>query len=302
MTLNKKHILLAIKVIFIITALTIVLRKTDLSQIANYIANINILLLYISYLFILMAQITSAMRTRYYLKTEGVNLNYDYSVGLYFTGMLFNAILPGGIGGDGYKVYSINKLSKLPVLKTIKILISERASGLYVLLNFMALFAFLSGANNIVEYGTMIILLSVALLTPIYFICINIILKEKCSTALKALLYSIPVQVFGLIAVYFLVMGMGVESQNKIQIYGYIFLFSVSSVAAILPISIGGAGIRELAFLYGSKFLGLDPELGVAIAFVFFIINAFCSLKGLLFWHRLEKLYNKDKGVIDGCT
>jgi hypothetical protein len=42
----------------------------------------------------------------------------------------------------------------------------------------------------------------------------------------------------------------------------YLAVFLLSSIAAVLPLSVGGLGAREITFLYGLQFLKLDPAPG----------------------------------------
>ena len=60
-------------------------------------------------------------------------------------------------------------------------------------------------------------------------------------------------------------------------------MFFISSVVSVVPISIGGVGLRELTFLYGLNILGLNPAVGVVGAFLFFIITILSSLIGAFF-------------------
>jgi hypothetical protein len=63
----------------------------------------------------------------------------------------------------------------------------------------------------------------------------------------------------------------------------------------MLPITIGGAGARELTFLWGAQVLGLDSERSVAIAFIFYIISTVVALYGLVFSFKnlaLKKIHS----------
>ena len=64
-------------------------------------------------------------------------------------------------------------------------------------------------------------------------------------------------------------------------------LFLISSIVAVLPITIGGVGVRELTFLYGFNYLGMSANSGVAFSFLFFIITMLSSLIGVLFIHKV---------------
>lgn len=62
----------------------------------------------------------------------------------------------------------------------------------------------------------------------------------------------------------------------------YLFLFLVSSIAAVIPVTIGGVGARELVYLYGHQYLAIDEKTGVAFTLLFFLITATSSLTGVL--------------------
>ena len=49
---------------------------------------------------------------------------------------------------------------------------------------------------------------------------------------------------------------------------------------AVLPFTIGGVGARELTFILGHQYLGVDQNAAVAFSFLFFLITAVVSLYG----------------------
>jgi uncharacterized membrane protein YbhN (UPF0104 family) len=74
----------------------------------------------------------------------------------------------------------------------------------------------------------------------------------------------------------------------------YMFIFLLSSIASVLPLTIGGLGIRELVFLEGSKWFGLLQETSVSISLLFYLLTVIASAIGAyyVFADPLEK--NKD--------
>ncbi len=288
----KKHIIITLKLLFILFSFAFIFWQADITKIYRYLNNANLLYLCIALIVMLLAQIISAGRMRYYYKQLDLQLNWKFSVGLYLTSMLFNTVLPGGIGGDGYKIYSIGKLAGFSRKKALQIAISERASGLFALLLLTALCYFYTNFPIIFPYQNYIIACFSLLLLPAYFISARILLQESIITSLGAVIYSIPIQLLNALIAFILLIELGADVENINNILIYIVIFMASSVAAILPVTIGGAGIREITFLYSAKLIGIDAELGIALAFMFFIINALCSLTGFIFWHRLEKLYH----------
>ena len=289
--IKKNHLILVLKVFIVTIAFFLVFKNADIAKISSYVKNADILLLAIAYIFLFLAQIISSYRMRFYFSSEGVKLNPRFSIGLYFTSMLYNNILPGGIGGDAYKVYLVSKLANFPKLKSLRLLLSDRASGLFVLLLLAAAAAYFTNLSEIISYFNVLLLLAVIALVPCYLISIHSILKEQPKTALQASIYSFFIQILNVAIIVAIAASFDFDIFTP-QISNYILLFLVASVISIIPISIGGVGLRELTFLYGANLLSSDSELGIAIAMVFFVINIICSLNGLIFWNKLEKVYS----------
>jgi uncharacterized membrane protein YbhN (UPF0104 family) len=77
------------------------------------------------------------------------------------------------------------------------------------------------------------------------------------------------------------------ETENHLP---YLVIFLVSSAVAVLPISVGGVGVRELTFLYGSQLLNVDMNVAVGISFLFYLITALVSLAGVWFVFKKIKM------------
>ena len=64
----------------------------------------------------------------------------------------------------------------------------------------------------------------------------------------------------------------------------------ISSIVAVVPLTLGGIGSREVTFFYGAKFLGLDQNISVGVSVLFFLITAMVSLVGVYFHFKKIKL------------
>jgi uncharacterized membrane protein YbhN (UPF0104 family) len=78
----------------------------------------------------------------------------------------------------------------------------------------------------------------------------------------------------------------------------YLSLFMASSVVAVLPITIGGIGARELVFILGHQWLPVDQEKAVAFSFLFFLVTAFSSLSGLIFIPTIDRKKKNDENMV----
>lgn len=63
----------------------------------------------------------------------------------------------------------------------------------------------------------------------------------------------------------------------------YLAVFLLSSVVAVLPLSLGGLGAREVTFFYCIKMLGLEPTFGVVVSSCFFLVSMVSSMLGAIF-------------------
>jgi len=108
--------------------------------------------------------------------------------------------------------------------------------------------------------------------------------KGKLTTVwIQTTLQSFGVQSAQTIATLGLVLALG-QGQHWPD---YLILFLASSIVAMIPFTIGGAGARELTFLYGSQWLNIHAEKAVAIGFLFYLISTGVSLFGMAFsFHR----------------
>ena len=91
--------------------------------------------------------------------------------------------------------------------------------------------------------------------------------------------YSLLVQLSQLVCAYFILLSLGIDQQTV----AYLFVFLVSSIVAVLPLTIGGVGARELVFILSHHHVGIDENSAVAFSLLFFLITAITSLSGIGF-------------------
>ncbi|MGB7393889.1 MAG: lysylphosphatidylglycerol synthase domain-containing protein, partial [Pricia sp.] len=74
------------------------------------------------------------------------------------------------------------------------------------------------------------------------------------------------------------------------HILAYLFVFLISSIVSVVPLTIGGIGSREVTFYYGALWLGLDQDTSIGISIAFFVITAVVSLCGIYFHFKKPEL------------
>ena len=265
-------------------ALYVVFRKIEISQIQKLVYDLRLSLVFLAFVFFNFSQLTSAFRYRKYLKIVDIQLNALRNIKLYYLGMFYNLFLPGGIGGDGYKVWILKKEYNTPWKPLILISFLERLNGLAALVTLaLVIMAFIPAREAISIPAPLYVLLA-TLIFPILYLIISLI-DKKYTTSFKVItLQSLSIQLLQLISAYFILASLGPDSGFA----PYLFLFLLSSVAAVLPITLGGVGARELVFIYGNALLPIDTGLAVTFSLLFFLITALSSFIGVLFNARIR--------------
>lgn len=277
---------------FAITAVALyfVVRKINITDIAALYSRANPWFLILAFLAFTLSKLISAFRLNIYFSAIDLKLREKTNVELYLLGMFYNLFLPGGIGGDGYKIYLLHKNYQTGTKKIFGAVLTDRISGMVALMALALVgisFLNLKSATQFTIYSLQFTIFNLAFfLIPVVFLVYYFFVKFIYSYFLKinlvTYLYAFAVQLLQVACAWFLLLALG-ETENHLA---YIVIFLVSSAVAVLPISIGGVGVRELTFLYGSQLLNVDINVAVGISFLFYLITAVVSLAGVWYVFR----------------
>ncbi len=190
--------------------------------------------------------------------------------------MFYNLFLPGGIGGDGIKVYLVNKYRQNGVKKNIGAMLVNRVAGLVAIGMITTVLYYLSGDELKIGWPGW---LCIPLLYVLYYFVLKFFLKSFLTIHGGLFGWSMVLQMMQLLSALFILYAF----HQYTNISEYLFLFFFSAIATALPITIGGVGARELVFLLGADYLHLDTELSIALSLMFFLLSAFVSLGGI-YW------------------
>ncbi len=281
MTRYKNQLKTILKLILTGLALYLVFRKIDAAQLFEILKTIQWIWLVPAVILFVLSKVATAVRLNQYFKNISLQLSEWKNWKLYLIGMFYNLFLPGGIGGDGYKVYLLNKHFKLPVKKLLQAALLDRLGGL------VAIVFLLFGLFLIVEVeldffeselwnGLMVV--GLILTIPGFWLVQKLFFKDFLPSFWSANAWSFAGQLAQLICAWFILMALGIH--NNILAYQLVFL--LSSIVAVLPLTIGGVGARELVFVYAHQYAGIEETAAVAFSLIFFLISAAVSLMGAL--------------------
>lgn len=284
-----KNLTTVLKILFSAILLYFVFTKIRVNDILVILEKANPLFLIAALGFFALSKLIAALRLNLYFHQINIPLTHKSNLSLYVLGMFYNLFLPGGIGGDAYKGYVLRKKFGIKTHKVVAVLVLDRLSGLLLLFVYACLLALITShvhIQSLKPYFGIALPLSVAtfwFLSKKYFTYIIPVFW-------RSFLYSAFVQLAQLCAAYFILRTLNVEGNTLL----YLFIFLVSSIVAVLPVTLGGIGSREVVFYYGAIWLGLDENTSVGISMVFFMITAFVSLWGLAYHFKKPRLLVKE--------
>ena len=105
----KRWAKVAAQLVIAVLAIYYVFQDIDFEELKSTVLSAHIGWLFLAFLAFNASKILSAFRLNYFFRALGLDLKERFNLKLYYLGMLYNQFLPGGIGGDGYKVYLLNK-------------------------------------------------------------------------------------------------------------------------------------------------------------------------------------------------
>jgi len=274
----KKLLINAVKILVSVALLYFVFKKIPFRDVAQLWSTLHIGYVILAAIFFLASQVLSTKRLEFYFISNDFNLSFRSNLELYFLGMFYNFFIPGGIGGDAYKVYILNKKFGWSAKKITSALFNDRLSGLLaicVLILVSAAFLFET------QWLWLIIVSLLAGIAFTYFLT-----KKLFSTYtgifFKTFSISIIIQLLQVICFILIMKSLGMNDNFTI----YTVTFLGSSVLSL--ISFAGIGVREMLFLQASKYFDFNPSVSVSASLLFTVITAFFSFFGILF--QLRKL------------
>lgn len=307
----KKNLLVALKIVISLGILYILFRGMDLSAFVEVISRIKPISIIVAVLMIFIIQCISSLRWQI-LITKDLDIPYFKLLSMYLIGMFFNNFLPTLVGGDLIKTYYLYKQSGKGSVALASIFL-DRYTGFSALIfnTIIALFFghFLLEGTGLMGFFFILIVgyfcaslviwvdfmhrWAMAIMSKIHMYGIN----EKIDAFYKVLMgykghlprlfkafgLSILIQAGVVIAYYILGWGIGMNVP-----LGYFFLFiPLGTVAAMVPISLAGLGVREGIFIFLFTKAGAPIEEALSLSLLFFFATLLVSVLGGIEYVRI---------------
>ena len=238
----------------------------------------------------------TAERWRILLKAQNARLGVGSLSVTVLIGFFFNNFLPTSIGGDVFRVYDSAKKANMPVEKSASIVLVERFSGIVsaAIFAIVALFLGFTAIGDqsviipIIIFFVISLIIGFFLINPSFFkldrLVDRIVFLKKIRNKLsniyhtlksfkkskialvQTLLYGLLLQFMVILNYFLAARALGIE----LGLVTFIFLVPVVLVIAMLPISIGGMGLRENSTVFILVAMGVIREDAALFSLIIF--------------------------------
>ncbi len=279
---------LLVKILVTGICLWYVSRKIDWAQSIQIIRRANMLWLFAATLLFVASKLVASFRLNIYFSNINVQLSQRANLKLYWLGMFYNLFLPGGIGGDAYKIILLNRDHNYSAKQLTAAVLLDRVSGVAGL-GILAIFYYYALLTN-----TTALLLLIAIVPGllIYYLLIKKVFHAFIKSFFSTLWLGVMVQALQVASAWCIMQALHITEHHN----AYLLIFLLSSIVVILPVTIGPLGTREVVFVWGSTALLLNKAESVSISISFFIITLFISLIGIYWVYKDPLKENKIVG------
>ena len=305
---KKRFLILIVKALVSIGLISWVMHSSGIENIKQAFSAINPFLFVLAILCFAFSGVLGSLQWYLLLRHHDLNIKYQEVLGHYFSGLFFNNFLLSYIGGDAVRIFAVGRKTQ-QVTVAISTTLADRAIGFFMLSG-MSVIAFFAVAG--IEKSKMFPVIGgifVLVLLCFSFIIFrkpgNIIgrllkkifpakiydafrniyyelrsLRSEPGMAVLYLLISFCVQFLRIIVHYLCALSIGIT----LGFYYFLILIPLVAIAASLPISIGGIGVREQSAEVLFRAVGLAPGLATTMELLAFASGIVASIPGGLYF------------------
>jgi hypothetical protein len=291
---RKRLIWLVVKIAVSLSLLIYILAaKVSIPEIGRSLAGLNLAWVALAFSLHIIGLLISAYRWQILARAQGDEVPLLYLAKSYLVGTFFNNFLPTRFGGDVVRIWDGSKYSQ-SVLKSSAIVVVERTTGLVVLFLFALLASLfrLDMARRIpiiwvsLLVGLGGLLLAAFFLSPpagrlisrfpsrgflarlkskvLSFREVILAYRHRWVPFCQALAWALLLQI-NVILYYYLI---GLAFGLRVAFLDYFIFIPIVLLIQTIPITIGGLGLRESAYITVFRYYGVAARTAVSFSLV----------------------------------
>lgn len=306
---SKKIIKTLLRLTFSILLLIILYQAVDMTLLLEYFRQIQIGWIAVAFFLLLFLRFIVTIKWQIILNHHDITIPFLELAKIIFISTTIGQILPAGIGTDILRGYSLAKKYG-QALGTTATIIIDRAVGMFslffvaligaVIAEFMGiatgLIWILAAVNtviilvwlNIERLGTVVSSISITDSgrfgkIKTYLVAMIELLSDKANIRRflpRIFLWSLVIQVIRCTVFFLIYLGFG----EPLNFMYFVVFIPVLFVITLIPISIGGLGVREgvLVVLFSS--VGAPAEVSIGVGLLSQVLQIFAAVPVLVIW------------------
>lgn len=263
-----------------------VVRGADAKQVWAHVASISLPWVGIAFAASMAAVTFGIFRWRLLLQGQGIYAPWRHLIGAYFIGRFFGGFLPSNLGLDGYKLYDIARHTGRLARSSATIAV-EKLLGI-VGLGCVVIVGSLLGLKHVGWAGVGVVMAAFAgaiigslailfrpgfvrslsdLLPALWKARVQTLVDAVCAYEGKGLLLlsCAALAAANRICGVFIYIAISRALGANIALGDVFFVTAMQTVAALMPVSINGMGVREATAAGLYKIIGVDPIIALLI-------------------------------------
>lgn len=305
--MNRRFFAFVLQALISAGVLYFVSRTVDWAEMAELVNGIDLYPMILAFVTILSIRFAVAFRWRISLTSIGIDVAFSRLVLSLFVSHSIGYLTPGGLGSDVLRTMHIYSTEK-QLLKIASTLLLERIMGVISLTLVLACAYLIIGRVSLlpipyVDWVAVLVLsvffaVALALMLDKFSLTkriANIIRSRLPSVAnkidpklqqltglrrssVKVLFVSVAVQLIRCLAFYLIFLAVNVHVPTAVLL----FVIPIVFLAMLLPISIGGIGVREGVLLVYSDILGAAAEQAILAGLAFYALQLAALIPGFI--------------------
>jgi uncharacterized protein (TIRG00374 family) len=291
--------------------------QDKLAQVWQNLASANLWWVLVAILLFWAAMLINAFKWWTLLRAQKIHVPFSAMANFTFVGFFFNNILPANIGGDVMRGYGLARHTDKNAAAAASVVL-DRIIGLSTYMSVATAAAltvvFLTGRAELWPLAAAAALALLALVLLAAFLISRRISRwisqwlhrsflrklapiwdslaaafELYRFQYKTLLLAFLIGLSGIFATTMVNYTLSLALGGGISLV-HIFLFTpLIALVLIIPISIGGFGLSQMAYPFFYGLVGVAGELALALSLFVQVVQLFCSLPGGLLWLLWKK-------------
>lgn len=204
----------------------------------------------------------------------------------YLIGTFFNTLMPGAIGGDIIRTERLHKRHGLSLKACTAITIAERMAGIYGLMLLLSISIAIGNypdSFTIRKHIPQCLLLSTPVLVILLIPLIKKLLRSRnVETSYSFMAKTVAVLLLSQMGDILIAWVLSEYFNLHIGFYAFLFIMPLVYVATVLPISLGGLGVREGTFSGLMTLYGVEISTAVTISLFMYLIKLCTGIIGYI--------------------